>query len=91
MLDASVACIHASSFLLTEEAAAADPPLTPQDSFCTLLGDNLGQNSQALDDWRLQLLELLPAAKVQLSEAQVCTSVFQPPSPLALPCVYTFQ
>ena len=53
--------------------AGTDPSLTPQDGFCSLFGDNLGQHSQSLDDWRLQLLELLPAAKLQLSEAQVCT------------------
>lgn len=57
----------------TDEAAAAgqDTFLAPQDGFCSLVGDNLGQHSQALNDWRLQLLELLPAAQVQLTEEQV--------------------
>lgn len=54
-----------------------DSSLNPPDGFCSLVGDNLGQQSQALDDWRLQLLELLPAAKLQLSEAQVGTDVLQ--------------
>lgn len=63
--------------IAAEEAGGAggDPSLNPPDGFCSLVGDNLGQQSQALDDWRLQLLELLPAAKLQLSEAQVGMSL----------------
>jgi len=29
-----------------------------------------------LDDWRLQLLELLPAAQLQLTQAQACSRQF---------------
>ena len=63
--------------IAAEEAGGAggDPSLNLPDGFCSLVGDNLGQQSQALDDWRLQLLELLPAAKLQLSDAQVGTSL----------------
>jgi len=51
--------------------SAADAESTPEDSFCQLFGANLGRDSQSLDDWRLQLLELLPAARVKLTESQV--------------------
>lgn len=53
-------------------AAAAEAAATPDDSFCQLFGANLSRDTQCLDDWRLQLLELLPAAGIQLTDAQVC-------------------
>ena len=53
-------------------AAATAAVSTPDDSFCQLFGANLSRETQCLDDWRLQLLELLPAAGIQLTEAQVC-------------------
>lgn len=51
-------------------ATTADATATPEDSFCQLFGANLRRESQCLDDWRLQLLELLPAAQLQLTQAQ---------------------
>lgn len=61
---------------MTGEAAppAAHAALMPEDGFCQLFGANLSRDSQCLDDWRLQFLELLPAAKLQLTEAQVTLS-----------------
>ena len=53
-------------------AAASEAVSTPDDSFCQLFGANLSRDTQCLDDWRLQLLELLPAAGIQLTETQVC-------------------
>lgn len=70
--------LTASKYLADESAtasgtaAAAEAASTPHDSFCQLFGANLSRDTQCLDDWRLQLLELLPAAGIQLTEAQVC-------------------
>ena len=59
-------------------AAAAEAASTPDDSFCQLFSANLSRDTQCLDDWRLQLLELLPAAGIQLTEAQVCKVLTNP-------------
>lgn len=55
--------------------AAPEAAATPNDSFCQLVGANLSRDAQCLDDWRLQMLELLPAAGIQLTQVQVCTSL----------------
>lgn len=57
-------------------ATTADATATTQDSFCQLFGANLWRESQCLDDWRLQLLELLPAAQLQLTQPQACSCQF---------------
>ena len=53
-------------------AAAPEAASTPDDSFCQLVGANMSRDTQCLDDWRLQMLELLPAAGIQLTQVQVC-------------------
>lgn len=50
--------------------AAPEAAATPNDSFCQLVGANLSRDAQCLDDWRLQMLELLPAAGIQLTQVQ---------------------
>lgn len=52
-------------------AAATQGASMADDSFCQLIGANLTKDTQCLDDWRLQMLELLPAAGIQLTAAQV--------------------
>lgn len=53
-------------------AAASEAASTPDDSFCQLVGANMSTDTQCLDDWRLQMLELLPAAGIRLTQVQVC-------------------
>ncbi|KAA6427569.1 MAG: hypothetical protein FRX49_02232 [Trebouxia sp. A1-2] len=54
-------------------ASTAGAAAILEDSFCQLFSANLRRESQCLDDWRLQLLELLPAAQLQLTQAQACS------------------
>ena len=61
----------AAAATASTSAAATEGALRADDSFCQLIGGNLTKETQCLDDWRLQLLELLPAAGIQLTEAQV--------------------
>ena len=68
-------CFADESATASTTAAEPEAACTPDDSFCQLVGANLGRDTQCLDDWRLQLLELLPAAGIQLTEAQVCSIV----------------